>query len=109
MPTKIHQSISISGLSAGDILQVKAEGNKIYTFQFIDPQRGEVWLKREHTPRVKGFILGSASTEEHRLFTGEAVLGFRLIFQNSALQAPKDMQALPVTRKVWLNEEIVLQ
>ncbi len=75
----------------------------------VDPKTGEVFLKKEHSKKINGVLLGSLSMNDpQEMFMGRVALCCRLVFLDPRSVRVKNTQVLRVTQKVWLNHEQIL-
>lgn len=106
---RIHPPVFIKDLAVNDVLQVKTSVERaIYTIEILDPERCRVNLQKLKGVKVGGLLLGSLDEESGEMFVGQVVLGCRMIFFDPHAVGKKNIQALRVTQKAWLNHELIL-
>ena len=104
---RVRSFFFISDLQKGDHLKIATANGKIEEIEILDPEIGDIYIKREGHHKRRGTLLGSMLGDNpKKIFTGVIVIGFRIVYLDLIEQ--NRGSAFTATQKVWLNGEEIL-
>lgn len=102
----VRSLIFISDLQKGDCLRILTLNGKTDEIEILDPETGDIYLKREDVHKQRGSLLGSVPNNNPKKIMADVIIvGFRLAYIDLIGQ---DTKAFTAMQKVWLNEEEIL-